>query len=457
MERHDVKFQIDLGPFAFGLLGLDPYDWQIRAFRGINDHPRTSLVAANGSGKTAAVIAPAILWWLVNFPKGRVPVTSGSWRQVLLQLWPAMERYRGLSIFDGWVWNQAEIRTPEGGWASGFSTDNPGRAEGYHATEDSPVLYVLDEAKTIPDGIKNAVDRCTCSRILAASSPGAPFGWFFRTHHDEASHWFRVKATSAECAHLDPKKRALDLEVYGAEHPIFRSMHLAEFAEDVDRLIVSPDQLREALDDQPPEDPEGTTSAFCDFAAGRDENVLAIRRGNSARIVKSWVEKDTVQAVREFKRLFESEGLSPAQIWGDADGLGTVMIDALAEHGWRINRFHGGKPSREPNEYANLIAEVWHVGVREILRGRVNLGDLDPVTFRQLTHRKTEWNETGKLRVQSKDSMRADGVKSPDRADALLGAIVCGPAMAGAMSSDSVAVAGRSAFSSRAVRGFNSL
>jgi hypothetical protein len=133
------------------------------------------------------------------------------------------------------------------------------------------------------------------------------------------------------------------------------------------------------------------------------------------------------------------------------------MIDALAEHGWRINRFHGGKPSREPNEYANLIAEVWHVGVREILRGRVNLGDLDPVTFRQLTHRKTEWNETGKLRVQSKDSMRADGVKSPDRADALLGAIVCGPAMAGAMSSDSVAVAGRSAFSSRAVRGFNSL
>lgn len=452
----DLNPPIDLGPFAFGILGLDPYDWQVSAFRGINDHQRTSIVAANGSGKTAAIIAPAILWWLSCFPRGRVPVTSGSWRQVLLQLWPAMERYRAHPAFTGWTWNQAEIRTPQGGWASGFSTDSPGRAEGYHATEDSPVLYVLDEAKTIPDGIKSAVDRCTCTRILAASSPGAPFGWFYRTHHEESRYWYRVKVRSDECPHIDPEKRARDLETYGADHPIYRSMHLAEFAEDIDRLILPADQLRAAIDIPPPSR-DGLPVAFCDFAAGRDENVLAVRRGNRVRIVKAWAEKDTMQAVREFARLFRSEELNASQIWGDADGLGTVMIDALTEAGWRINRFHGGKPSREPAEYANLIGEVWHVGCREIARGRIVLDELDPLTFRQLTTRKTEWAENGKLRVQSKDSLRAEGFKSPDRADALLGAIVCGPEMGGQMTCESAAVTRRSAFQGRAVRGLNAI
>jgi hypothetical protein len=204
-----------------------------------------------------------------------------------------MEKYRGHPLFQGWTWNQAEIRTPEGGWASGFSTDNPGRAEGYHRTDDSPVLYVLDEAKTIPDGIKAAVDRCTTNRILAASSPGAPMGWFFRSQHEESSHWCRVKARSDECPHIDPEKRVRDLEMYGEKHPIFRSMHLAEFAEDVDRLILTSDALISAVDN-PPEPHGDTVVAFCDFAAGRDENVLAVRRGNSARNGRSDLERPRV-------------------------------------------------------------------------------------------------------------------------------------------------------------------
>lgn len=449
-----IKPSIELGPFAFGVLGLEPYDWQIQAYRYINDHPRISVVAANGSGKTAAIIGPTILWWLANFPKGRVPITSGSWRQVLLQLWPSMEKFRGNPAFAGWTWNQAEIRTPEGGWASGFSTDSPGRAEGYHATEESPVLYVLDEAKTIPDGIKQAVDRCTCSRILAASSPGSPFGWFYRTQFEEADHWKRVKVTSAQCAHIDPAKRERDLAIYGENHPIFKSMHLAEFAEDVDRLLISPERLRIAIEEQPQKF-EGNMVAFCDFAAGRDENVLAVRNGNSARIVKAWKEKDTMQAVRQFIKEFEREKLKPSMIWGDADGLGTVMIDAMSEQGWRINRFHGGARSREPNEYANLIGEVWHVGCREIERGRVNLGDLDVETFKQLTNRKTEWNETGKLRVQSKETMRISGLKSPDRADALLGCIVCGPEMNGAITGQAITRTAKSNFATPKIAAFN--
>jgi hypothetical protein len=197
--------------------------------------------------------------------------------------------------------------------------------------------------------------------------------------------------------------------------------------------VLAPDKLTKALDGQPQEYTDGEVVAFCDFAAGRDENVLAIRRGNKARIIKAWVEKDTMQAAREFVHLCKVEGLQASQVWGDADGLGTAMIDAMAELDFRINRFHGGIPSSEPEEYANLIAEVWHVGAREIERGRVNLGVLDPITFKQLSTRKSEWNEAGKLRIESKDKMRAEGRPSPDRGDAILGCIACGSRITGAV------------------------
>ena len=200
----------------------------------------------------------------------------------------------------------------------------------------------------------------------------------------------------------------------------------------------------------------GEVVAFCDFAAGRDENVLAIRRGNVVRIKRAWVENDTMQAAREFVYLCKAEGLSASQVWGDADGLGTVMIDAMAEMDFRINRFRSGQAASTPEEYANLIGEVWHVGAMEIESGRVNLDVLDPVTFKQLSTRKSEWSENGKLRVESKDKMRMEGRHSPDRGDALLGCIVCGSRLSGSMSAQDISAPARSenAFATSHVGGF---
>lgn len=449
--------------FAWFQLGEKSlYDWQIEGLESIGlqefGGPPTAIAAANGSGKTAKLVAAAICWFLSKFPQGQVIVTSGSFRQVEKQLWPALRVHQ--RKFPGWTFLQTELKTPEGGFSLGFSTDDPGRAEGWHpkiGNDVDPVFIIVDEAKTVPDGVFEAFDRCTRVYQLWVSSPGKPWGQFYEAFHASRKYFWTRKVRSDECPHIDPVKRARDLEKYGEDHPLYRSMHLAEFTEDSERLVIAPDRLTKALDGQPCEAPFGEVVAFCDFAAGRDENVLAIRRGNVARIKKAWVEKDTMQAAREFVHLCKSEGLSASQVWGDADGLGTAMIDAMAELDFRINRFHGGTPATDPDEYQNLIGEVWHVGAREIERGRINLGVLDPVTFKQLSSRKSEWSENGKLRVESKDKMRAEGRHSPDRGDALLGCIVCGSRLSGAVSAESVLSGGgdhRDAFTPGLVTGW---
>lgn len=425
--------------FSIRILRIRPYGWQAEAMQAVSLGKLVSVVAANGSGKTANLVAPLILWFLWTYPQGQVVFTSGSFRQIEKQLWPAIKRFR--RRFPRWNFMTTELRTPEGGFAIGFSTDDAGTAEGWHPKingETDPVFIIIDEAKTVPNDIFEAFDRCTRKFQLWVSSPGAPRGQFFDSFgKNKKHHWIR-RAPSKECPHIPAEKRERDLEKYGPDHPLYRSMHDAEFTEDEELLVLSGPKLTKALDRQPPQNPNGETVAFCDFAAGGDENTLSIRRGNVARLKKAWVEKDTVQACREFIRLFEEEKLKPHEIWGDADGLGTAMIDMLAEMGWPINRFHGGQSATEPDEYENLISEVWFFAAMEIERGRINVGVLDPKSFEQATTRKSEWGEKGKLRIQSKKKMKLMGIKSPDRIDSLFGCIFCGARMTGAMTASSV-------------------
>lgn len=424
------------GEFAIRVLKLRPYPWQLEVMEAVGMGWPCSVVAANGSGKTANCVAPLILWFLYTYPKGQVVFTSGSFRQIKKQLWPAIKRFR--KKFPSWEFLSEELRTPDGGFAIGFSADDAGTAEGWHTKEDDgsdPVFIIIDEAKTVPNAIFEAFDRCTRICELWVSSPGSPRGQFFDSFGKNKSLYWTRRVPSTECPHIKEERRTRDAIKYGVGSALYRSKHKAEFTEDAERLIITSEAL--ASVSQPEPDTTGEIVAFCDFAGGRDENVLAVRRGNSVKIIKAWVEKDTVQAARQFKKLFEDNGLKPHHIWGDADGLGKSFIDSLAEVGWRINKFYGGQSAVESDDYVSLIAETWHTGIKEMQMGRIHFGSLDPVTFEQLTTRKWEWGDKSKLRVEDKDKMRAAGLKSPDRADALLGAIMCGRRLTGSATADS--------------------
>lgn len=442
-----------LSPAEHAVLELkrSPYDWQVDALEAIGLQEfgglPVAVAAANGSGKTTDLVAVAVSWFLRRFPRGWVVITSGSWNQLKNQLWPGLAALKPCN--PGWkvrrgsecVVSTPESRAGEIGGAIGFSTNDANRAEGWHpkiGPGTDPVFIIVDEAKGVPNEIFGAFQRCTRLFQLWVSSPGEPAGRFFDAFHRNAGLYWTRKVTSMECPHIPAEKRDRDKDELGEDSPLYRSMHLAEFTSLDNRVVLSPEALTLAFDNQPEEDRGGELVGFSDFAAGGDEDTISYRHGNVVRLHDAWRQKDTVWSRRRHIDAYRNElNMSPSQVWGDADGMGNIIIKDMAEEEFRIREFRGGVPAMEPERYANLISQVWIEGCRLIERSKVNLGSREKFSselYEQLTTRRLEWDSKGRLRVESKEDMKARGVKSPDRADSFLGAIMCGARLSKAMS-----------------------
>lgn len=416
-----MKARLSPAEFAVFVLGQRLYPWQVEVLEAVGAGKPTALCAANGSGKTASVIATLILWFLDSFPKGRCPVTSGSWMQVRQQLWPALRRYR--ERFPGWRWapSACEVSTPQGGRAVGFATNEAGRAEGWHGTPDAPVMYVVDEAKSVQDEIFTAVDRCTTQFKLYASSAGGAAGQHFRCFHEDAALFYRVRVTAFDCPHIAREKIEFLKAKYGEDSVQYKSIVLSEWAEGSDLLIIPPDLLKEAMRNPPAHAP-GTRYTFSDFAAGRDENALAMRDGNTIRLVEAWRDSDTVRMRRRTVKMLQDLGVPSSCAWGDGSGAGKNVIQDMHDEGYYMQSFLGGTPSEERENYQDLNADAWFGFAADLRAGRLRLEGIDPETYRQLTTRCMEWDSKGRLRCEPKDKMRERGLHSPDRADAIVGA-----------------------------------
>jgi len=410
--------------FASNVLGINLYDWQRKVLRDLEPRDcRVALRAANGSGKTSTVISAILIWHALVYPRSIAVTTAGVFRQVESQLWPSLRNHIA-KLGGAWEVTSGEIRYlhPNGNTSRiiGYSATDPGRAEGWHAEDHEyhPLLMVVDEAKTVADPLFEAISRCQPTRLLIASSPGGTSGAFYRAFTKEANMWSKHAVTAFDCPHITQTQIDEVVQRYGEKHPLTRSMIYGEFVDiGLESLVINLTQLQNCYN-TPPRFKPGVRIAGVDFAAGGDQNVICISDGNKILPMIAWREKDTMAAVGRFIVEFKKAGLEANNIYADASGMGMVMCDALAESGWAVNRVNFGATAYDNNAYTNRSAEMWYGMAKKIEDAEIILPEDEDLTA-QLTCRRTITNSKGKLGVESKDSMRARGIASPDRADAL--------------------------------------
>lgn len=409
-------------------------DRQKRVLDSLDRGGKVSARTCNGAGKTTMLIPTTVLGFMAFYPRSKVVITSGVERQVRAQVFPALKACeRRLA---GWDFTDTQITAPNGSVAVGFATNDGGRFEGWHGNKnplydltqhDGPLLLVVDEAKSVKQQIYDAIDRCTYQALFLCSSCGGSSGEFYNSQTKHAKFWQTHQIAARHCPHADHAKNAELIKKRGLDDRLVRSKVFAEFMGGVEGALIQRGWVERCMSAPPPFQP-GTRRVFCDFAAGGDENVIAEAIGNRVRIVAAWRERNTMQAIGQFIDQFRKLGLAPADVArmvsGDEGGMGKVILDRMGEMGWHLQRVNNGSTAEDKESYRNRGAEMWFEAARKFELGRVILEGADEETVSQLTERLGFTPSDGRREVESKEEMRHRGLTSPDRADAIVGALM---------------------------------
>jgi phage terminase large subunit len=413
--------KLDCLTFTAGL-GFRLYNWQKSALANIQAGNPTAIVACNGAGKTSTLLAPAALWCLYTWQRARVVVTSASHSQLEKQFFAELSRYQSHPLFRGWKFLASEIQSGAGGYITGISVDHPGRAEGYHQREDSPVMLLCDEAKSVNNFVFAAFDKCTPTFKCYASSAGPAVGVFFECFTTRRDFWIPITVKSTDCEHIDPEFIERERLMMGEHSDEFRNKHLAEFVGGDGRSCIRAEDVRLAIDD-PPEYQDGPSAYYIDWActADGDEIVIAKWEGNRGSLEDIFRDNST-QAVRRVAAFLKAR--QAGLVYADAGGAGVVLNNDLWEASSKLLTVRGvnnGSAPKDPEVYSLLNAEQWTEFSRELEKRKVILPN-DAELIKQLSSRQRTYDEHNRIKLERKAAMRARGLPSPDRADALIGA-----------------------------------
>ena len=113
---------------------------------------------------------------------------------------------------------------------------------------------------------------------------------------------------------------------------------------------------------------------------------------------------------------------------------GSPMCDQLAsDFGIFARRINNNSPANKNQEFANIDAERWF-SFRRALEKRLLILPADGELMKQLSSRRLQYDTKARIQLEPKDSMRARGLPSPDRADAVIGAVSASlPGLTGAV------------------------
>ncbi|WP_461210088.1 hypothetical protein [Desulfocurvus sp. DL9XJH121] len=154
---------------------------------------------------------------------------------------------------------------------------------------------------------------------------------------------------------------------------------------------------------------------------GDDRTALILRRGRRAFGLRTWRGRDTMEVAGICRRALEQASPPIQRLFVDAGGLGAGVVDRLREMGFgpRITAVNFGSRAASPDRYRNKRSEMWGE-MRDWLTGElpVALPDDDALQA-DLTGPGYSYDSSGRLMLESKETMRARGMGSPDGADAL--------------------------------------
>jgi hypothetical protein len=428
--------------------GEHPASYQLEHLDLLHQCRRVAVRACHGAGKTAEAAWAVLHFAMTREAAGadwKVVTTASVWRQLSLYLWPEIHKWtRRMKSIPGlrrWHDEETQVLAVKlaHGQAFAVASNDKDKIEGAHASE---LLYILDEAKAIPDATWDAIEGALASGstyALAISTPGAAAGRFYNIHQRKPGYedWTARHVTLDEAVAAGRVSRAWAEQreaQWGSNSPVYQSRVLGQFAETDEQALIPLAWVEAAQQRwQEHEDTISKLSVVTSFGvdvarSGADETAIATRASNTITAIEVWSGLTTMETTGLVVERLNRGGVAVI----DADGIGAGVYDRLKEQGKKAAEFHSGaRPfeTRQQNEeehgsrrYLNLRARAWWA-MRERLDPEalceVSLPPDDALTADLTT---PTWGVTsvGAVQIESKDEIRKRLGRSPDRGDAVV-------------------------------------
>jgi hypothetical protein len=421
-------------------LGHDPWATPDAILRALaTPRAQVAVKSCHSSGKTFTA-AEAVLWW--TYAMGGICITTApTWTQVDKLLWGELRRAHATARYPlGGALLQTELRVSPTCYALGLSTDQGVRFQGFHGD----VLIVLDEAPGVRPDIWEAIQGIRAGgdvRVLALGNPVISSGPFYDAFTTGRAAWqtFTIDAFStpnllgldvADIAAMDAGQLAENQRPYlvtrqwvrerldedGEESPIWQARVRAQFPTESDDALIGL-ALLEAARYLEPVGTSGDYVAGIDVSGpGEDETVAYIRRGGDLLSMTAWKDADPRGAVLAALAPYKDTGI---HVNVDTIGIGYNFARHIQDAGYTVHDINVGEAPRDKDKFANAKAEHYW-GLRQRFQQGNVAGLTDEKTISQLTGIRYQHTPRGQVQIESKDQARKRGVKSPDRAEALM-------------------------------------
>lgn len=420
-----------------------PDAWQDDVLEMFPHSPRLAMKACKGPGKTT--VLAWIAWnFLLTRPNPKIAATSISADNLADGLWTEMAKWQARSplLKSAFTWTKTRIfanESPEQWWMSartwpksGDSTAQADTLAGLHADY---LLFILDEAGGVPDGVMAAADAGLANagalvdsggqeaHIVMAGNPTHLSGPLYRACSTERSLWRVVEITSDPD---DPKRTPRvsvewarqQIQKHGRDNPWVLVNVFGRFPPSSLNSLIGPDEVREAMTRQIPALAPNLAAKVLGVDVARegdDMSVIFPRQGRVATAPQTLRNVDSLIGAANVSRKWTAWEADACFI-DSTGGFGSGWIDQLRVLQRTPVGVHFAGKAMDAQRYANKRAEMYFLTCEWIRDGGC-LPNI-PELVEELTAPTYSFHKDAFL-LEPKESIKARIGRSPDYADGL--------------------------------------
>lgn len=369
-------------------------------------------------------------WALATCDDCKVVITANTDTQLRTKTAPEVGKWQRMSLTAAWFDVQAtsiasRTKNHDKTWRCDlvpWSEHNTEAFAGLH-NKGKRIVLIFDEASAIADKVWEVAegaltDEDTEIIWLAFGNPTRNTGRFRECFSKYRHRWQHRQIDSREVEGTNKVQIRKWEEDYGENSDFFKIRVRGMFPSMSAKQFIGTDDVDAARGRHLK--PEQYTFApkivTCDPAwEGDDELVIALRQGLYFKVLRTIPKNDNDLEVATLLAALQDEHGAQA-VFIDA-GYGTGIYSAGKTWGrnWQLVWF--GSESTEP-AYVNKRAQMWGA-VKQWLKDGGTIDPGDDVLYQDLIGPETVARSDGKIQLESKKDMKARGLPSPGRGDAL--------------------------------------